>query len=609
VLVANRGEIAVRIIQACRALRLRAIAVYSDADADAPHVRMADEAFRVGPPPARDSYLDADALLAAAKAGGADAVHPGYGLLSEDADFATRVTQAGLVFVGPAPSVLARMSDKVAARAVASENGVPVLPGSDRPVDPDDRAATMAAAERIGWPIVVKASFGGGGRGMRVVPAPGPNGEELINAVRSAGREAAASFGRAEVHLERYLDRPRHIEVQLLGDGHGRLVHLGDRDCSVQRRHQKLLEEAPAPGLAPALRAELHRAALRIAGSVGYQGAGTVEFLVLPSSSEYFFLEMNPRLQVEHGVTELITGIDLVVAQLRVAAGERLWFDQPDVLPRGHAIQARLAAEDPWRGFAPTPGRVHRLDPPLGPWLRCDLGVRSGDSVPPDYDSMFGKLLAWGPDRDAARRRLADALGELRIEGIASTAPYLRQVLGSESFVSATHHTGSVAADWPPDAEHAPDPLMPINAGTGGGPDAGQPDRPGRSAGSDRSGRSVAGPVRRVRIHTDRGPLELDVPGRAASRAGATAPSRRDRAAGPSGFRDERLAPVAPMDATVLAVRVAEGDRVEAGDVLVTLEAMKMEIEVRAPAAGQVRAVLVRTGEAIGVGAPVVSLD
>ncbi|GEL22642.1 acetyl-CoA carboxylase biotin carboxylase subunit [Pseudonocardia sulfidoxydans NBRC 16205] len=569
VLVANRGEIAVRILRACRELGLRTVAVFSDADAAAPHVAMADEAVRIGPAPARSSYLDVDAILDAAKSTGADAVHPGYGLLSEDAAFAAAVTAAGLMFVGPAADVVARMGDKVAARAVAVACGVPVPPGSG----PVTAASARAAAEGIGFPLVVKATHGGGGRGMRVVTGA----EGLDGAVAAAGREAAASFGRSEVHLERYLERPRHVEVQVVGDTHATIVHLGDRDCSVQRRHQKLIEEAPAPGLDPGLRTALADAAVRLARTVGYVGAGTVEFLVLPGTGEFFFLEMNTRLQVEHGVTELVTGLDLVATQLRVAAGEPLAFSQDDVVIRGHAIQARIAAEDPWEGFRPAPGRVDTLVLPQGPGVRNDFGVSHEGTVAPEYDSMFGKVLAHGADRESARRRLVGALDELRVEGIPTTAPYLRSVLDSASFIAATHDTGSVGREW------APDP--------GARPHAPVPQRGENS--------------RRVRIATDRGVVEVDVHG-AVPRAVPRAARASHVPAGSIGATDAPA--VAPMDATVVEVRVAVGQQVAAGDVVAVLEAMKMEMEVRAGVAGEVTAVLVEAGAPVAAGGPLISL-
>jgi acetyl-CoA/propionyl-CoA carboxylase, biotin carboxylase, biotin carboxyl carrier protein len=566
VLVANRGEVAVRIIRACRELGLRSVAVFSDADAGALHVRMADEAHRIGPAPARSSYLDVDALLGAAKASGADAVHPGYGMLAEDAGFAAAVDGAGLVFVGPPAAVVARMGDKVAAREVAVACGVPVPPGSPGPVDPADLPAVIALAGEIGYPVVVKASFGGGGRGIRVVDGPAA----LADAVAAAAREAGAAFGRSEVHLERYLDRARHVEVQVLGDTHGTVVHLGDRDCSVQRRHQKLIEEAPAPGLDPALRESMADAALRIARHVGYVGAGTVEFLVQPGT--FVFLEMNTRLQVEHGVTELVTGVDLVVAQLRIAGGEPLWFNGAGA--RGHAIEARIAAEDPWVGFRPSPGRVTALQLPQGPGVRNDAGLAAGDAVPAEYDSMFAKVLAHGSDRDSARRRLIGALDELRVGGVPTTAPYLRAVLASESFSAGTHDTGWVEREWPPDPAARPATAAPRRA------------------------------VRRVRIATDRGSVEVDVHGRAESRRSATVVSRGHAAAAPT--QDGR--PIAPMDATVVEIRVAVGDTVAAGDVLAVLEAMKMEMPIRSGTSGTVTAVHTAPGASVTAGSTLVSL-
>ena len=369
ILIANRGEIAVRIIRACRELGVRAIAVHSQADAGALWTRLADEAVDIGPAPARDSYLNIDRLIAAAKSTGADAVHPGYGLLSESPEFAAAVVDAGLRFIGPSAQVIAVMGDKVEARKAAVAAGLPVLPGSDGVVEGFEDA--IIHARRIGWPIAVKASFGGGGRGMRVAHGE----DDLKAALEQATREASAAFGRGEIYLERYLVRPRHVEVQVLGDGHGGLIHLGDRDCSVQRRHQKLIEEAPAPALSDGLRARILAAAVTLSKSVGYQGAGTVEFLADVANDAFYFLEMNTRLQVEHGVTELVTGVDIVTAQIRVAGGEPLGIQQADVATHGCAIQARISAEDPWENFRPAPARIDDLRLPGGPWLRTDFGV------------------------------------------------------------------------------------------------------------------------------------------------------------------------------------------------------------------------------------------
>ncbi|GAA0935556.1 acetyl-CoA carboxylase biotin carboxylase subunit [Pseudonocardia zijingensis] len=581
VLVANRGEIAVRILRTCCELGLRTVAVHSDADADALHVRMADEAYRIGPAPARESYLCAGAIVAAATEAGADAVHPGYGLLSEDATFARAVTDAGLVFVGPPAEIIERMGDKVAAREAAQSCGVPVPPGSAGTIS--DPAQARTEAERIGWPVVVKASFGGGGRGMRIVHGPA----ELDAALTAAAREATAAFGRPEVHLERYLERPRHVEVQVLADAHGGVVHLGDRDCSVQRRHQKLVEEAPAPDLPGHVRDGVRDAAVRLAAAVGYVGAGTVEFLVLPATGEFFFLEMNTRLQVEHGVTELVTGLDLVAAQLAVANGEKLWFTQDDVRLEGHAIQARIAAEDPWESFRPAPGRVTTLNAPQGPWVRCDMGIASGDAVPAEYDSMFGKVLTRGADRESARRRLVAALDELRVDGVPTTVPYLRGVLTSAEFVAVAHDTGSVERDWVPDPALRPaaPPATPPPAGTR--------------------------PARRVRIATDRGPVEVAVYGAVPPRGTeVTVSARPGRTGGPSHrpTTGRGAPPTAPMDATVVAVAVEQGTTVAPGDVLVVLEAMKMEIEVKSDVAGTVRELYVAPGDSVAAGTVLVDV-
>ncbi len=581
ILIANRGEIAVRIIRACRELGIRSIAVYSDADAEALHVRLAAEAHRLGAAPARESYLDMERILAATLASGAEAIHPGYGLLSESPAFAAAVRDAGLVFIGPSAEVISTMGDKVAAREAARRSDVPLLPGSEGTVtDPEE---ALRLAEAIGYPLVVKACFGGGGRGMRVVS----EAAGLKAALEEAAREANAAFGRAEVYLERYVSRARHVEVQVLGDAHGNVIHLGDRDCSVQRRHQKLIEEAPAPTLPATLRAALAEAAVRLARSVGYTSAGTVEFLVDAQHERFYFLEMNTRLQVEHGVTELVTGVDLVQSQIRIAAGEPLGLSQDEVRLFGHAIQARIAAEDPWEGFRPAPGRIETLGLPLDPWLRADFGVESGDVVPGYYDSMFGKLQARGPDRESARRRLCVALETLKVEGLPTTAPYLAQVLKQPDFIEVAHDTGSVERCWAPDPALRP-------------PAADEPPRSEESISVE--------PVseRRTLIATTTGVLEISVLGRGR-------PKRPVREGGVPGVQSAGARagsePVAPMDGAVAAVLVEVGDRVEKGAVLAVLEAMKMEVPVTAPRAGVVEQVLVAPGQVVTRGSLMVALS
>jgi acetyl-CoA/propionyl-CoA carboxylase biotin carboxyl carrier protein len=574
-LIANRGEVAVRIVRACRELGVRSIAVYSDADAGALHTRLADEAHRLGPAPARESYLDIDRIVAVARECGADAVHPGYGLLSENAEFAQAVIDAGLIFVGPQPGTIAQMGDKVAARDAARRSGVPLLPGSSGTVT--DGTGAREIAERIGYPLVVKACFGGGGRGMRIVRGP----EELATALQSAGREANAAFGRGEVYLERYIASARHVEVQVLADGHGNVVHLGDRDCSVQRRHQKLIEEAPAPALPASLRTAVAMSALRLAKDVDYRSAGTIEFLVDVATERFYFLEMNTRLQVEHGVTELVTGIDIVAEQIRIARGEPLGFSQSDVKIHGHAVQARIAAEDPWEGFQPRPGRIDALSLPQGPWLRLDFGVEAGDTVVSHYDSMFGKVQAWGPDRETARIRLSAALAALNVRGVTTTAPYLRQVLGQPEFIAVTHDTGSAERSWRP--EEATRPEMPNSAAP-----------------------LAASTERRVRLSTSQGAIEIAVFG----------PRREQRtvraASGTARVTDQKkpaTEPVAPIAGAVVAVCVKAGEAVAKGAVLVVLEAMKMELPVVAPRAGIVEAVLVVAGDVTARGSLLVRLS
>jgi acetyl-CoA carboxylase biotin carboxylase subunit len=434
VLIANRGEIAIRIARTLRDLGIAPVAVYSDADRGSPHVRACSEAVAVGPAPAGESYLKVERILAAARSSGADAVHPGYGFLSEDADFARAVQSAGLVWIGPPPGAMDLLGDKLSARRSVAAAGVPLVPGSG-PLGDDNGA--VREAERIGFPLLVKASAGGGGKGMRVVR----RAADLAAALRAARSEATASFGDGTVYLERLVERPHHIEVQVLGDHHGNLVHLGERECSAQRRHQKVLEESPSPFLDPETRRAIGEVAVAAARSAGYASAGTCEFLVAPDRS-YYFLEMNTRLQVEHPVTEMTAGVDLVALQVRIAAGQRLPFTQDEVRPRGHAIEARIYAEDPDRGFLPSPGDVTSLREPAGPGIRVDSGIAAGQRIPVHYDPILAKLIAWGEDRQQAIARLGRALGEYRIGGLVTNLPLFPRILADPRFCAGDYDTG-----------------------------------------------------------------------------------------------------------------------------------------------------------------------
>jgi acetyl-CoA carboxylase biotin carboxylase subunit len=438
VLVANRGEIAVRVIRTCQRLGVKAVAVHSEADAGALHVRLADEAVLLGPAPAPQSYLDIDRVLEAARVSGAEAVHPGYGFLAENADFARRVADAGLAWVGPPPAAIEAMGDKVAARAVMAAAGVPVSPGTE-PLSGADEAARAAAG--IGYPVMVKAAAGGGGIGMSAVA----DEAELRTAFETARTRAERFFGSAAVFLERYVPRARHVEIQVLGLADGRVLALGERDCSVQRRHQKVAEETPSPGVTPELRARMLAAAVRAAEAVDYRGAGTVECLVDVDSGEFVFLEMNTRLQVEHPVTELVTGVDLVEEQLRVAAGDPPALDPDDPpAPRGHALELRVYAEDPVR-FLPGPGRITRWEEPSGDGVRVDAGYAAGDTVTPYYDPLLAKLCVWGPDRDAALERARAAVAGFVVEGPKCNLPFFAELLARPEFVSGRYDTGLVA--------------------------------------------------------------------------------------------------------------------------------------------------------------------
>jgi acetyl-CoA carboxylase biotin carboxylase subunit len=434
VLVANRGEIAVRIIRTARDMGLETVAVHSAADAASPHVELADRAVAIGPPPAARSYLDIDAIVTAARASDAEAIHPGYGFLSENAAFARACEDAGLVFVGPSSGHIALMGDKARAREVAGEAGVPTIPGSAEPVADAEEAASIGA--RVGYPVALKAAGGGGGRGIRIVA----DEEQLRRELPLAAGEAGAAFGDPRVYVERFVSPARHVEVQVLGDGE-RAIHLYERDCSLQRRRQKVVEETPAPRLPVATREAMCRAAVALCENVGYRSAGTVEFLVDEAGTEFFFIEMNTRIQVEHPITEITCGIDLVAEQLRIAGGEPLALAQADIAPRGCALELRITAEDPARGFMPTPGVVTECTLPAGPWVRMDTWVRPGTEVPPFYDSLLGKLVVWGEDRERTLARARRALRELSIVGVKTSTPMFQELLEQPWFVAGEVHT------------------------------------------------------------------------------------------------------------------------------------------------------------------------
>lgn len=435
VLIANRGEIAVRVIRACREMGVRTVAVYSQADAESLHVKLADEAFCIGPAQAARSYLHIPAILSTAVVTGADAVHPGYGFLAENANFAQICADHRIKFIGPSADAISSMGDKSSARIIMRKAGVPVVPGTEGLVE--DETEALAIAKEIGFPVIVKATAGGGGKGMRIAR----DEDDLARALASARSEAQAAFGDGGVYIEKYLRPIRHIEIQIIADSQGNVVHLGERDCSVQRRHQKLIEEAPSPVLTPALREQMGQAAILAAKNIGYENAGTVEFIF--AENKFYFMEMNTRIQVEHPVTELITGVDLVKEQIRVAAGEKLSFRQEDIKFNGHAIECRINAEDPDRNFLPNPGRIDAYLTPGGPGVRVDSHCYPGYSVPPNYDSLLSKLLVWGRDRTEAIQRMQRALDEYAITGIHTTIPFHQKVLANQYF-----QKGDVSTDF-----------------------------------------------------------------------------------------------------------------------------------------------------------------
>jgi len=427
ILIANRGEIALRIQRACREMGIRTVVVHSTVDAEAKYVKLADESVCIGPAPARDSYLNMAAIISAAEVTDAEAIHPGYGFLSENADFAERVERSGFVFIGPRPENIRLMGDKVSAKQAMEKAGVPCVPGSEGAL-PEDPKEIVRIARKVGYPVIIKAAGGGGGRGMRVVHTEAA----LLNAVNMTRGEAQAAFGNATVYMEKYLENPRHIEIQVLADSHKNALYLGERDCSMQRRHQKIIEEAPAPELTEKQREKIGERCADACRKIGYRGAGTFEFLY--EDGEFYFIEMNTRIQVEHPVTEMITGVDLVQEQIRVAAGEKLRLRQKDIVLRGHAIECRINAEDPYR-FTPSPGRITSYHPPGGPGIRVDTHIYAGYTVPPNYDSMVGKLIAYGASRDQAIRRMRIALSEMVLEGITTNIALHRELLHDSRFL------------------------------------------------------------------------------------------------------------------------------------------------------------------------------
>ena len=635
VLVANRGEIARRVFRTARAMGMRTVAVFVDADADAPFVREADTAVRL-----RDSYMNGDAVIAAAKLAGADAIHPGYGFLSENAGFARAVTAAGLTWIGPSPDVIESMGDKIAAKRLAVDAGVSTLPSSEDP----------SADTEVGYPLLVKASAGGGGKGMRIVQSA----DNLTESVAAAQREALSGFGDDRVFLERYVARSRHVEIQILGDGHGNVVHLGERECSIQRRHQKIIEESPSPIVDSTMRAAMGDAALALARAMGYQSAGTVEFLVDDDTREFFFLEVNTRLQVEHPVTEEVTGIDLVREQLRIAAGESLGYDQSAINWTGHAIEARLYAEDPANDFLPATGTLAAYAPAADPEVRWDSGVVEGSVIGVDFDPMIAKVVAHGPTRADAAGRLALALERLHLGGVTTNRDFLAATLRTPEFLAGdtttdfierVHPGGDtgapdgmpraavIAAMWIQGANRASDEVwgfMPSNWRNGGLPperiSLGYPgvDEPITVAyRSKRDSSFTLDSGESVTLHRwSDSDIDIEIDHcrctAAVTRSNGTIHVQSDSTTVSMLVEPRFVIPgselppgglIAPMPGVVLDVRCAAGDTVDAGQVLVVLEAMKMEHHISAPVDGIVTAVSIAVGEQLENGAPLLTID
>jgi len=568
-LIANRGEIAVRIIRTCREMGIPSVAIYSDADRDALHVELADEAYRVGPALASDSYLSIGAILEAARKSKATLVHPGYGFLAERAHFAQAVDEAGFTFVGPSATAIEQMGDKAAARRIADAAGMPIVPGTRDPVDID---AAKKEAPRVGYPLLVKAAFGGGGKGMHVVR----DAKHLEDSLKRAAREAQSYFGRPEVFLERYVDRAHHIEAQVIADTHGEVVFLGERDCSVQRRHQKLIEETPSPLVDETLRERFADAATSLVREANYVNAGTIE-CILDEDGSFYFLEMNTRLQVEHTVTEMVTGLDIVALQIDVALGGSL--AGLEVAPRGHAIQCRINAEDPGRNFLPGPGRITRYVEPGGPFVRVDSGVTEGRDIPGDYDSMFAKLIVAGADREQARHRMLRALGEYVVEGVPTTIPVHEWILETEAFRDSTHTT-----TWLEKA--LSDAHLPAQGdlSQGGAQRATRPE----DILVEVDGRRIP-----VRIFDER------------REAAPKAPAGHGGHGGEHVHGEIR----APMQGTIVKVLVEKGQAIRAGEVVCILEAMKMENHIASTREGEISELPIRPGQVVETGALLAVID
>jgi acetyl-CoA/propionyl-CoA carboxylase biotin carboxyl carrier protein len=589
ILIANRGEIAVRVIRACRELGVGSVAVYSELDRDALHVRLADEAYALGGQTAAESYLNTEAILDAVTKSGADGVHPGYGFFSENADFARAITELGVEFIGPPPAAIVEMGDKVSSRLAAMRGGVACVPGTTEFItDPED---VRSFGEANGWPLAIKAAYGGGGRGMKVVQSAA----DVDSAIESARREAKSYFGRDELYLERYLTWPRHIEMQIVGDKHGDVVWVSERDCSAQRRHQKLVEESPAPAFPDDLRYAMGDAAVKVAKAVGYHNAGTVEFIY--QDGEFFFLEMNTRLQVEHPVTEMVTGIDLVEWQVRVASGEALPMSQEEVLAqrRGHAIEIRINAENPAGGrFLPSPGTITRLTAPDGFGTRFDGGYESGDSISQYYDNLIGKLVVWGRDRQVAIARAVRALEEMVVEGVATTIPADLAILRHPDFQDATHSTKWVEETL--DLTGVEAPTAPASAPSA---DDGAEPLVERSTTVEVDGRRFA-----VTMWV---PEAAPVLATAAAAAPARKAARSSAGGGAAAIGNGEVA--VPMQGTIVKVLVEVGAKVEAGQAVVILEAMKMENQIQAEISGTVTKVKVAPGDTVGSGDIVVVVE